>query len=262
MEIHKPKAAHSWREFLTEIGTIVCGILIALGLEQGVEWFHWRERVENAEVRLNGEVTNIYMNALEWQMLQPCYERRLKDLNAALMQRGTMWTPLPPIRSVFLGDVPCTTSFRSWTDEIWKAYVADGTTPRLSRERSEAYGSLYDVAQTAHEDNEKAFLGASALDPLGARHDFSASFRESALLKVAELRRLTSKVNLISGQMIYHIERFKVADRPAAERWVRDNAYLYKACYERGLLGTAPPPGANPGLNTTLPPSGILKDKN
>lgn len=37
MEIHKPKAAHSWREFLVEIGTIVCGILIALGLEQVVE---------------------------------------------------------------------------------------------------------------------------------------------------------------------------------------------------------------------------------
>ena len=33
MEIHKPKAAHSVREFLIEIGTIVCGILIALGLE-------------------------------------------------------------------------------------------------------------------------------------------------------------------------------------------------------------------------------------
>ena len=26
MEIHKPKAAHSWREFAVEIGTIVCGI--------------------------------------------------------------------------------------------------------------------------------------------------------------------------------------------------------------------------------------------
>lgn len=30
MDIHKPKAAHSFREFLIEIGTIVIGILIAL----------------------------------------------------------------------------------------------------------------------------------------------------------------------------------------------------------------------------------------
>ena len=46
MDIHKPKAAHSWREFLIEIGTIICGILIALGLEQAVEVVH-----RNAEVR-------------------------------------------------------------------------------------------------------------------------------------------------------------------------------------------------------------------
>ncbi len=37
MDIHKPKAIHSWREFLKELGTIVLGILIALGLEQAVE---------------------------------------------------------------------------------------------------------------------------------------------------------------------------------------------------------------------------------
>lgn len=36
MDIHKPKAAHSWREFLTEIGAIVCGILIAIRLERRV----------------------------------------------------------------------------------------------------------------------------------------------------------------------------------------------------------------------------------
>ena len=40
MDIHKPKAAHSWREFLIEIGTIICGILIALALEQAVESVH------------------------------------------------------------------------------------------------------------------------------------------------------------------------------------------------------------------------------
>ena len=34
MDIHKPHAAKNWREFAVEIGTIVVGILIALGLEQ------------------------------------------------------------------------------------------------------------------------------------------------------------------------------------------------------------------------------------
>jgi hypothetical protein len=46
MEIHRPKAAHSIGEFLVEIATIICGILIALGLEQAIETLHWRHEVE------------------------------------------------------------------------------------------------------------------------------------------------------------------------------------------------------------------------
>ena len=42
MDIHKPKSIRNWREFLTEIGTIVLGVSIALAAEQAVEWWHWR----------------------------------------------------------------------------------------------------------------------------------------------------------------------------------------------------------------------------
>jgi hypothetical protein len=55
MDIHKPKAAHSIREFLIEIGTIICGILIALGLEQGIEWVHRQNVVREARSALNEE---------------------------------------------------------------------------------------------------------------------------------------------------------------------------------------------------------------
>jgi len=37
MHIHKPKALHGLREFLGEIGVIVCGVLIAIALDQTVE---------------------------------------------------------------------------------------------------------------------------------------------------------------------------------------------------------------------------------
>ena len=57
MDIHKPKAAHSWREFLIEIGTIVCGILIALGLEQVVEHIRSEHQVKEAHEAINQELT-------------------------------------------------------------------------------------------------------------------------------------------------------------------------------------------------------------
>ena len=52
MHIHKPKATHGLREFLSEISVIVVGVLIALALEQGVEWLHRRHIVAEAETRV------------------------------------------------------------------------------------------------------------------------------------------------------------------------------------------------------------------
>src|ERR1700759_1603280 len=48
MDIHKPKPWHGLREFLKEFGTIVLGVLVALGAEQAVEWLHWRHEAHVA----------------------------------------------------------------------------------------------------------------------------------------------------------------------------------------------------------------------
>jgi hypothetical protein len=56
MHIHKPKPLHGIREFLSEIGVIVAGVLIALGLEQAVESLHWSHKVEQTEVRLRADL--------------------------------------------------------------------------------------------------------------------------------------------------------------------------------------------------------------
>ena len=57
MEIHKPKPVHNWREFLAELGTIVLGIVIAIGLEQAVVWLHWQGEVKTARAALAAEFT-------------------------------------------------------------------------------------------------------------------------------------------------------------------------------------------------------------
>lgn len=44
MEIHKVRPAHSWREFFTELGTIVLGICIALSGEEIISWYHCAAR--------------------------------------------------------------------------------------------------------------------------------------------------------------------------------------------------------------------------
>jgi hypothetical protein len=60
LEVHAPyEALRSWKSFFIHIATIVIGLLIAIGLEQTVEFFHHRHQVAEArkaidlEVRLN-----------------------------------------------------------------------------------------------------------------------------------------------------------------------------------------------------------------
>ena len=73
MEIHKPKAAHSFREFLIEIGTIICGILIALGLEQTVEAVRTAREVAEAREALHREMALDLDVAAIWKRVHPCW---------------------------------------------------------------------------------------------------------------------------------------------------------------------------------------------
>jgi hypothetical protein len=56
LDVHPaPNAAHGWRDFLTHLATIVIGLLIAIGLEQSVEYLHHRQQRERLQQDLNGE---------------------------------------------------------------------------------------------------------------------------------------------------------------------------------------------------------------
>ena len=42
LDVHVPHPTHTWKDFFIHIATIVVGLLIAVGLEQTVEYFHHR----------------------------------------------------------------------------------------------------------------------------------------------------------------------------------------------------------------------------
>ena len=84
MEIHKPKPWHGSREFLKEIGTIVIGVLIALGAEQAVEWLHWRDQMGQTRESLRAEIENNLAVEQDRARETPCVDRRLAEIHAIL----------------------------------------------------------------------------------------------------------------------------------------------------------------------------------
>ena len=88
MDIHKPKAAHSLREFLSEIGTIVVGVLIALAAEQTVQTMHERRAATEAREAVYNEIRQnlSYMNGR--MVTQECVEKRLDEIGALIARAG------------------------------------------------------------------------------------------------------------------------------------------------------------------------------
>jgi hypothetical protein len=56
IDVHPPhKATHTWTDFFIHIATIVVGLLIAIGLEQTVEWLHHRHQLAEVRAALDQE---------------------------------------------------------------------------------------------------------------------------------------------------------------------------------------------------------------
>jgi len=63
MHPHRPKPVHGWGELAREIAIIVVGIIIAIGLEQTVEFFHHNHQREELEAALqrDGKANTTYL---------------------------------------------------------------------------------------------------------------------------------------------------------------------------------------------------------
>lgn len=183
LDIHKPKPVHSWREFLSEIGVIVIGVLIALSAEQAVEWLHWRHKLADAEAALRIELHDDDLpQAYTRIVVRGCLEKRLDNLTAALEadQPRQVFSRLaqdykPP--------------FRTWDMNAWLAMVSSDVLSRLAAEeavrRSQAYNpipALTDV--NVQERRDATDLGG--LDPKPGA--MTAAERDRAVLALQRLR--------------------------------------------------------------------------
>ena len=161
MEIHKPKPVHSWKEFFTELGTIVLGILIALGLEQSVEAARERGLARESEAAIHAELAENVSRISYRLSHQACMEKRLDEI-AVLLSDWADGKEIPPgLHIGVAGDV-------APADQRWQANL---NSERFSREadavqtqQSALYASLRLLGQEeATEVNDWSQLRALEL---------------------------------------------------------------------------------------------------
>ena len=94
------------------------------------------------------EIAEIYADARERDIVQPCIDRRIDDLKAALLTGPGAWEPIPPMATgVSQRDSLLVVPNRVWPDQGWQTLVADGSASHLSPDRQLVYGAIFAQSQ-------------------------------------------------------------------------------------------------------------------
>jgi len=144
MDIHKPKAWHSFREFLKEYLIIVVGVLTALAAEAGVEWLHWRHQVELAHEALAFDMKRVMAWAGAQDMQTPCTGERLAEIDR-ILDAAEASGHLPPI-----GDLP-TLGDGGWVMRSWSTLTYGQTLSHMSHREQLSLSALALQVESLHE---------------------------------------------------------------------------------------------------------------
>lgn len=142
MHFHLPKPLHGWREFVGEVGVIVLGILIALGLEQAIEGRNEREKAETAHRAIENEIHAGLVDARLDNAMIDCSRTQLAALSDAVgksdMSRARqLWAAAGlPGPHVF-------------SDAAWQSALASGITADFSTEDQLSFPGLYAILRAS-----------------------------------------------------------------------------------------------------------------
>jgi len=127
MQFHLPKPLHGWRAFVGEVGIIVLGVLIALGLGQLVESIHDRSIAAQARDAINAEM-QANLDRVAYRLRQQhCVEKRLDEVQQLLADWQSNDAFSSGLQIGFPGDAGI-------VDQRWQANLASG---RFSEQASD-----------------------------------------------------------------------------------------------------------------------------
>jgi hypothetical protein len=226
MDIHKPKPIHSWRDFIKEIGIIVLGVSIALSAEQAVEFFHWKNKLAEAEAGMRKELgDDDGPQAVERLRISKCIEAELNAAQKGLLDSRDHGAPLMAVKLT-------APAFHSWDADAWHAAVASDVTTRMPTLRmynwSSPYALIPDMDQAAlRETNAWASLRVIEVAPAHPSPDETAHL----LQLIADTRGANDLMKTMSETFLHYVALAGVQMTEAQQRLflARDQA-RWPAC--------------------------------
>ena len=205
MHIHLPKLVHNWREFLSEIGIIVVGILIALGLEQVIELAHWRHKADQAIENLHGAFAITAWQAEEQRITGPCVDRQLEMLAARVAAPGP-YRPTPLFSERGFPAYTVRAPARPWGDTVWQAATGGGVSTHLPSELRAKIDIIYSSIDEMRNRTQQAQVILSRLNALARPITLDAPSRLRLLQDIEEVRGQQALMTLYATELVQGIK--------------------------------------------------------
>lgn len=207
---HPPASAHrsrwrrfapsmGWRAFWSEILIVVLGVVIALAANEAVQDWNWRNKVKDAEARLQGDIAWAFLWAAEKSASQPCMDAQLTAMARNVLESGDTLQPMPVVGSLNL-QMMVRMPNRPYRFPVWDALLADGTASHFATQRQALFGRISDgMAMSRASEVETRRLGGNLLrmrDPI----PLDPVVRADLLADINNLRSLTAYEGLNAKQ--------------------------------------------------------------
>jgi hypothetical protein len=245
VKIQLPKPLPGWREFFGEVGIIVLGVLIALGIGEVADGLRWDEMARDsvrsirAEWGQNGGVFE------ERVLVQPCLDRRLAELES-IIREARHTGRLPDISEI--GRSP----HRPLTTDAWKQVTASETLLHIDANQVKLFTAGYSqveryIPSALDEEDMWATLRVLEHSPgvIGETLLADAATTLARLKSRSSLNGLVAKQEFEAGRKIgIPASYYMIFDREGSRAEILDRLPARPIC--KPLLVDGMPFAANP----------------
>ncbi len=190
LDVHPPHhAASTWRDFFIHIITIVIGLLIAVGLEQAVEYLHHRHQLEEIRQELLAERDE------NREILQKNLEA-VKTIQSQLDQNMTLLREHQSSHVPLGGKLHYSSNLYRTPDAVWQSAQQGGALSLMPHDELKANVYLYEVVTSFMEAVHSFYTQAEIAEAITHRSpDGNLSTRDTK-----ELITVTSETQ---GKLAY-----------------------------------------------------------
>ena len=186
MEIHVPDhPVMTWKQFFVHMAIVVVGVLVAIALEQTVEWMHHQHQLHQLHEALDGDARKAMRDTdsvirSQTAVADYLHTSALAEREAARTHKTFVLQPPPAMRF----DIP--------GNAAWKAAKASGLVSLLPAEEVKAFGEIDTLVGTSDQCFTEAIQSRHDLHALqdqfqrGNTYDLSSATPEE-LLKLATM---------------------------------------------------------------------------